>query len=105
MDTRLLRPARLAGRMPPLGARPAMRWPAPSTVLVVVLLLALCLLLLYPVVFVLVSTFNVTPEFWSSPRLWGLDNWRTAFGQPGLFLALWHSVQIWVLSTAVSFPI
>lgn len=88
------------------GSRPLrLQWPSGGKLLVLILILALCFLLLYPALFVLLSTFNVTPEFWSSPRIWGLANWRIAFSQTGLLLALWHSLLIWLLSTAVTFPI
>ena len=73
--------------------------------LMVVLLLVLGFFLLYPVLQILILSFNTSPYIWFGERQWGLDNWRLAFQEPLIFRALGNTVMIWVLVVGISFPI
>lgn len=69
-----------------------------------VLLVVLGFFLLYPVVVLLIMSFNVLPEIFSDRPVWGLDNWRRAFLEPGIFAALVNTFIVWGGSMAISFP-
>jgi iron(III) transport system permease protein len=92
---------------PSIQVAVSQRLPIPdkSICIMAVILLTLGFFLLYPVALLLVQSFNVAPDiFVGSPR-WGLDNWREAFQQTGLFKALGNTLLVWCLSMLVSFPI
>jgi iron(III) transport system permease protein len=60
--------------------------------------------LIYPVLLLLVQSFNVAPEIFGIPK-WGLDNWRAGLREPGLLRALANTIMIWGLSTGISLPL
>ena len=61
--------------------------------------IALAVYLLYPVLLLLVYTFNVAPEVFFGPAQWGLDNWRAAFQKPDILGSLWNSIRVWGVDT------
>jgi iron(III) transport system permease protein len=79
--------------------------PDKSICIMAVLLLTLGFFLLYPVALLLIQSFNVAPDMLVGAPIWGLDNWRMAFQQRGIFEALGNTLLVWSLSTAVSFPL
>ncbi len=62
------------------------------------------LFLIYPIILLLINSFNTAPEFFIGPRQWGLDNWRVALDTPGLVQSFFNTVMIWGLVLTVSFP-
>lgn len=70
-----------------------------------VVLIVLGFYLIYPVILILVNTFNVAPDALVGPRQWGLNNWTTAFDDPRLLRSIWNTVMIWGLTVGISFPI
>ena len=68
------------------------------------ILLVLGFFLIYPIVLILLLSFNTSEYIWFGDRVWGLDNWRVAWEDPRLFAALRNTIMIWALVVAVSFP-
>ncbi len=69
-----------------------------------VVLVVLGFFLIYPVVFLLVNSFNTSPEFFGATRTWGLENWRTAWNDGRLFRSLANTLMIWGSVLVISFP-
>jgi iron(III) transport system permease protein len=69
------------------------------------LLLALGYFLIWPVVLLLINSFNTASDWFVEPRSWGLRHWQNAFQRPGLLGSLGNSILIWSLNVATSFPI
>ena len=69
------------------------------------LIIVLGVFLIYPVVLILVLSFNTAPLFFVGEREWGLDNWRTAFASPGLYRALFNTIWLWAISAGIAFPV
>jgi iron(III) transport system permease protein len=93
VDLAIIRPAR---RMPRFGDKAL--W------IMALLLILVGFFLIYPVLLLLLQSFNVAPEIFSRPQ-WGLDNWRSAFAEAGLLRALFNTFLVWGLSTGISLPI
>src|SRR3954462_4033614 len=93
VDLPIIAPAR---RMPTCGDKAL--W------IMALLLILVGFFLIYPVLLLLLQSFNVAPEIFSTPR-WGLGNWRSGFAEPGLLRALLNTFIIWGLSTGISLPI
>ena len=68
-------------------------------------LLVLGFYLIYPVLLLLINSFNVAPSWFSGSPQWGLDHWRTARDQRSILTSLWNSIMIWGLVVGISFPI
>jgi len=67
--------------------------------------IALGYFLIWPVLLLLINSFNAADDWFVEPRRWGVDHWVNAFHRPGLFKSLGNSLVIWSLSVAVSFPV
>src|ERR1051325_7433488 len=61
--------------------------------------------LVWPVLLLLINSFNAASDWFVEPRIWGLRHWQNAFQRPGLLRSLGNSVMIWSLTVAFSFPI
>ena len=61
--------------------------------------------LIWPVLLLLINSFNAAGDWFVEPRRWGVDHWVHAFHRPGLLKSLGNSLVIWSLSVAVSFPV
>jgi iron(III) transport system permease protein len=70
-----------------------------------VVLLALGYFLIWPVLLLLINSFNAAGDWFVEPRTWGLRHWKNAFDRPGLLRSLANSVLIWFFNVATSFPI
>ena len=70
-----------------------------------VVLLSLGYFLIWPVILLLINSFNTASDWFVEPRVWGLRHWQNAFLRPGLLRSLGNSLLIWSLTVAVSFPI
>ena len=70
-----------------------------------VVLLSLGYLLIWPVILLLINSFNAASDWFVEPRIWGLRHWQNAFQRPGLLRSLGNSLLIWSLIVSTSFPI
>jgi iron(III) transport system permease protein len=61
--------------------------------------------LIWPVLLLLINSFNTAIDWFVEPRTWGLRHWQNGFQRPGLFRSLGNSLLIWSLNVATSFPI
>jgi iron(III) transport system permease protein len=70
-----------------------------------VLLLSLGYFLIWPILLLLINSFNAATDWFVEPRTWGLRHWQSAFLRPGLLRSLGNSLLVWSLTVAASFPI
>ncbi len=68
-------------------------------------LLSLGFFLIWPVLLILINSFNTADDWLVDPRVWGFDHWNTAFTKPDLLVTIWNSVMIWGWTAAISFPV
>jgi ABC-type spermidine/putrescine transport system permease subunit I len=87
-----------------IPARQSLSLPDKSLWIMTLVLVVLAFFLIYPVLLLLVQSFNVAAEFFGVPK-WGLDNWRNGFQERGLLVALANTVMVWAFSIAISLPI
>jgi iron(III) transport system permease protein len=82
------------------------RWRAgvPAFVMALVIIF-FGVLVIYPVILIMLTSFMVQPEVFVGPREWGLGNWIAAFKEPRIFRALWNTVLVWGLTMAISMPV
>jgi iron(III) transport system permease protein len=69
------------------------------------LLLSLAYFLIWPVILLLINSFNTANDWFVEPRSWGITHWINAFQRPGLLKSLGNSLLIWTLTVTVSFPV
>jgi ABC-type spermidine/putrescine transport system permease subunit II len=55
--------------------------------------------LLYPIIILLILSFNTARDILVGPATWGLSNWTNAWSQPRLLPSLWNSFLVWFLVT------
>jgi iron(III) transport system permease protein len=70
-----------------------------------VVLLSLGYFLIWPVILLLINSFNTATDWFVEPRSWGPRHWLNAFQRPGLLRSLGNSLLIWSLTVVASFPI
>jgi len=87
------------------AARSKRSRPGVGHFVMVVVLLALGFFLIWPVVLLLINSFNTAADWLVEPRRWGFDHWVTAFQTPGLFKSLYNTILVWGLTMAISFPV
>ena len=68
-------------------------------------LLSLGFFLIWPVLLILINSFNTADDWLVDPRVWGFDHWNTAFTKLDLLVTIWNSVMIWGWTAAISFPV
>src|ERR1044071_8724287 len=68
-------------------------------------LFVLAYFLVWPVLLLLINSFNATSDWFVEPRVWGMRHWQNAFQRPGLLKSLGNSLLIWSLTVSFSFPI
>src|SRR5262249_57839574 len=61
--------------------------------------------LIWPVILLLINSFNTAADWFVEPRSWGLRHWQNAFQRPGLVRSLGNSLLIWLVTITTSFPI
>jgi iron(III) transport system permease protein len=76
-----------------------------STFLMAVILLVLGFLLIWPIILIFIMSLNTAPEMFVGPRVWGLDNWLTAFTNPRIPRAIANTFLVWGLQFCISMPI
>ena len=69
-----------------------------------VVLLVLGYFLIWPVLLLLINSFNAAGDWFVEPRRWGVDHWVNAFHRPGLLGSLGNSLLVWAMTICVSFP-
>jgi len=79
--------------------------PGAGHFIMAVVLLTLGYFLIWPVILLLINSFNAATDWFVEPRSWGLRHWQNAFQRPGLLTSLGNSLLIWSLTVAASFPI
>ena len=67
-----------------------------------ILIVALGFYVVYPLVLILVNSFNVARI--SEPARYGLDNWFVAFSQPRLLQSLGNTIVVYFMYTTIGFP-
>ena len=72
--------------------------------LMAVVLVSLGYFLIWPVLLLLINSFNAATDWFVEPRRWGVDHWINAFQRPGLLRSLGNSMLIWSLTVGISFP-
>jgi iron(III) transport system permease protein len=70
-----------------------------------VVLISLSYFLIWPVLLLLINSFNAASDWFVEPRTWGVKHWVNAFQRPGLLTSLGNSLLVWSLTVSVSFPI
>lgn len=70
-----------------------------------VVLLSLGYFLIWPVLLLLINSFNAASDWFVEPRSWGVKHWVNAFQRPGLLASLGNSLLIWSLTVVISFPV
>ena len=70
-----------------------------------VVLVSLGYFLIWPVLILLINSFNAANDWFVEPRRWGVNHWINAFHRPGLITSLGNSLLVWFLTVSISFPI
>lgn len=70
-----------------------------------VLLIGLGYFLIWPVLLLLINSFNAANDWFVEPRTWGAKHWLNAFQRPGLLISLGNSLLVWSFTVTISFPI
>jgi iron(III) transport system permease protein len=68
-------------------------------------LLMLGYFLIWPVILLLINSFNTAADWFVEPRAWGFAHWENAFKRPGLVRSLGNTLLVWSLTVGISFPI
>ena len=86
-------------------SRAVFRGQSPTgTAIMAVLIIVFAVYIVYPVVLIFINSFNVAERV-RDPFVFSLDNWRTAFSDPSLFVALRNTFLVYFLYTGISFPV
>jgi len=72
---------------------------------VALVLLTLGFFLIWPIILLLINSFNTAADWLVEPRRWGFDHWLAAFEKPGVFRSLYNSILIWGMTMVISFPV
>lgn len=70
-----------------------------------VVIISLGYFLVWPVIILLINSFNAASDWFVEPRRLGVDHWINAFHRPGLLKSLGNSLLIWSLTIVISFPV
>ena len=76
-----------------------------GTVVMAITILTLGFYLMFPVILMLVLSFNVADDFLIPPIVWGLDNWTQIWQDPRILEALYNTFALWFLNFIFSFPL
>ncbi len=68
-------------------------------------ILTLGFYLMFPVILMLVLSFNVADDFLVPPIVWGLDNWTQIWQDPRILEALYNTFALWFINFIFSFPL
>ncbi|HLN87652.1 MAG TPA: ABC transporter permease subunit [Candidatus Limnocylindrales bacterium] len=73
--------------------------------LMAMVIIVLGYFLIWPVILLLINSFNAASDWFVEPRRWGIDHWVNALQRPGLVRSLGNSLLIWSMTVAISFPV
>jgi iron(III) transport system permease protein len=73
--------------------------------LMAALLLVLGFFLIWPILLLIINSFNTASDWFFQPRAWGLGNWVAAFTKPKILSSLGNSILIWMMTIVLSFPV
>ena len=76
-----------------------------GTVIMAITILTLGFYLMFPVILMLVLSFNVADDFLIPPIVWGLDNWAYIWRDPRILEALYNTFALWFINFIFSFPL
>src|SRR5919106_3741533 len=79
--------------LPPLGG---------GTLLMAVLIGSMGFYVLYPLVLILINSFNTATI--AEPPVYGLKAWREAFSEYGIWRSLWNSIRIGIALQVIALP-
>ena len=79
------------------------RRPSRGTFVVAALIIVFGFYVITPVLLIFVNSFNLAQM--GQPEEWSLDNWRLAFSQPDIAVALRNTLIVFGFYTGVSFPL
>ena len=82
-----------------------MKQSATSQFVMAACIIVLAAYLVWPIILLLVLSFNVADIFLFGGTEWGLSNWVDAWAFPGLLESIWNSFVVWFLESLFSFPI
>jgi len=68
-------------------------------------LITLGYFLIWPVILLLINSFNAASDWFVEPRRWGIDHWVNAVQRPGLVRSLGNSLLVWSITVGISFPV
>jgi iron(III) transport system permease protein len=74
-------------------------------VIMAAVLIALGYFLIWPVLLLLINSFNAANDWFVEPRVWGVKHWHNAFQRLGLLKSLGNSLLVWSMTVSISFPI
>ena len=57
---------------------------------------------LYPLTLIVINSFNTATI--AEPEVYGLDAWRKAFAEPGIWRSLWNSIKIGIVLQLIALP-
>ena len=57
---------------------------------------------LYPLTLIVINSFNTATIV--EPEVYGLDAWRKAFAEPGIWRSLWNSIKIGIVLQIIALP-
>src|ERR687897_1864562 len=73
-----------------------------GTLLMALLIGAMGFYVLYPLVLILINSFNTATI--AEPPVYGLKAWREAFNEVGIWRSLWNSVKIGIVLQVIALP-
>jgi iron(III) transport system permease protein len=73
-----------------------------GALMMIVLIGSMGFYVVYPLVLILINSFNVATI--AEPPAYGLQAWKEAFAEPGIWRSLWNSVKIGIALQAVALP-
>lgn len=88
------------------AALPARSWLPPldgGTALMTVLIGFMGFYVIYPLVLILINSFNTATI--AEPPVYGLQAWRDAFSEYGIWRSLWNSIKIGIVLQVVALPL
>ncbi len=71
--------------------------------LMIVLLGTLGFYILYPLILILINSFNVASI--ADDPVYSFAPWRAAFGDPELWVSLWNTIKVAVIYQSIAFPV
>ena len=82
-----------------------MKQSATSQFVMAACIIVLAAYLVYPIILLMILSFNVAETFLFGDWVWGTSNWVDAWGFSGLWESIWNSFLVWFLESLFSFPI